>query len=48
MIESLNFYGNVTTFIGFAGVGSTIVTLVVAFRRFFRYSYGMDRMIKNG
>ena len=47
MIESLNFQGNVTTFIGFAGVGATIITLVVAFRRFFRYSYSIDRMTKD-
>jgi|TARA_Y100000022_G_C13165833_1_gene336203 hypothetical protein len=48
MIESLNFQGNVTTFIGFAGVGATIITLVVAFRRFFRYSYSINRMTKDG
>ena len=47
MIESLNFQGNVTTFIGFAGVGATIITLVVAFRRFFRYSYSIDRITKD-
>ena len=46
MIEYFNFQGNVTTFIA-AGVGATIITLVVAFRRFFRYSYSIDRMTKD-
>lgn len=42
--ETLNFQGNVTTFIGFAGVASTLIILVVAFRRFFRYIYNTDRV----
>jgi hypothetical protein len=45
--ETLTFQGNATTIIGFAGVASTLVILVVAFRRFFRYSYNTDRISKD-
>ena len=41
MIDTYSFSGNVTTIIGFVGITSTILIVVVAFRRFFNSPYNI-------
>jgi len=39
--ETYSFSGNATTFLGFIGVASTLIIVVVAFRRFFNSPYNI-------
>jgi len=45
--ETFTFNGNVITFLGLIGVSSTLLILVVAFRRYFNSPYNI-RYVKPG
>lgn len=45
MFEQLNFSGDAITIIGFIGVVSTAIIIIVAFRRFFNSPYNIS--VKN-
>lgn len=40
-VDTLNFNGDATTFLGLIGVASSILIIVVAFRRFFNSPYNI-------
>lgn len=45
MIETYNFTGDATTFLGLVGISSALLITVVAFRRFFNSPYNI-RVVK--
>lgn len=49
--DTYTFNGNVTTFLGLIGVSSTLLIVVVAFRRFFNSPYNVrhvEPVVKDG
>lgn len=40
-VDTLNFNGDATTFLGLIGVASSLLIIVVAFRRFFNSPYNV-------
>lgn len=47
MPDSYSFSGDVTTYLGFLGVASTIIIVVTAFRRFFNSPYNLRMKIQD-
>lgn len=45
--DTFDFSGNVTTIIGFIGISSSLLILVVAFRRFFNSPYNIRYVNKD-
>lgn len=45
MIETYNFTGDATTFLGLIGIASTLLIVVTAFKRFFNSPYNI-RVVK--